>query len=83
MTITDLEEVESIFWHEMIQEYIESNDRVKGISMYYELLEWYINNPRFLPGEKDEYVIIDIFDALTGQCAQPCHIGTGDYHIIE
>lgn len=83
MTIDELDKIPLDEWFKKIKEYVESTDRNSGIKFYYELLEFYSDPNRFLPGSKEEWVIIDVFDAMCGDCNKDCYIGTGDYHIIE
>lgn len=83
MDISTLENVPCTEWHGIVKEYVESTDRACGVVLYYKLVKWWEESERFLPGTEDEWRILDILEALTGECSHLCYIGTGDYHYLE
>lgn len=83
MEISTLATLPANEWHDVIKQYVERSDRICGVILYYKLVEWWEQDDIFLPGTEAEWRILDILEALTGECAKECHIGTGDYHILE
>lgn len=81
--IRELEKIPPREWYDTIKIYVEENDRICGVLLYYNMLEWYTTEDRFMPGTEEEWRIIDIFDALSGYCNVDYRIGTSDYHILE
>ena len=83
MEISTLATLPANEWYDVIKQYVERSDRICGVILYYKLVEWWEQDDIFLPGTEAEWRILDILEALTGECAKECHIGTGDYHVLE
>lgn len=67
--------------HKMVREKVISDKSNKaGEIIYKHLTDVYLDQENPLT-DKEYDILADILDGLTGYCAKPCWIGTGDYHI--
>lgn len=67
--------------HKVIREKVISDKSNKaGEIIYKYLTDIYLDEENPLT-DKEYDILADILDGLTGYCAKPCWIGTGDYHI--
>lgn len=69
--------------NKMIRQKIKEDESNQiGKIIYKNLTDIYIDKMDSLNTEEDE-LLSGILDAMTGYCAKPCWIGTGNYHIIS